>query len=429
MCYDSRMEERDAMRESKNLEFKVQVSNTFLKTVSAYANYGYGEILFGIDDEGDEVGLDDLAADRLRIENAINDGITPRPEFEIEENPRSRIVALRVWEGDDKPYLYRSKAYRRSDTATVEVDDLEMRRLVLEGSNRTFDELRSKDQELSFTSLETALRSEVGLESFTDDTLRTLGLLSQKDGFNNAAALLADVNQFPGVDIARFGVDINSILDRETHTGISVLEQLDAALAMFDRYYSYEQIEGFRRNRHERVPRAAFREAVANALAHRAWDVGAHIRVSMYDDRVEVASPGGLPKGVTKRDYLAGNISVLRSPILGNVLFRLSVIEQFGTGVRRIRRCYEGVDVSPRFAVTDGSVTVTLPVLDVLPELDADEQLVYGLFAPGRVLSSAQVSDGSGFGKDKCLRLLARLADKGFIRVQGAGRATRYVKN
>ncbi|MDO4797302.1 MAG: ATP-binding protein [Coriobacteriales bacterium] len=417
------------MRESRHLELKERVSNTFLKTVSAYANYGDGEILFGVTDDGRKIGLDDPVGDTLRIENAINDGLSPRPEFEVYRDASSRVVTLRVREGDDKPYLYRSKAYRRSDTSTVEVDGLELRRLVLEGSNRTFDELRSQSQDLSFEVLEAALLSEVGIESFGNDTLRTLGLLSRKDGFNNAAALLADTNQFPGIDMARFGIDINSILDRETHSGISVLTQLDATLSMFDRYYTYEQIEGFRRTPHERVPREAFREAVANAIAHRAWDVGAHIRVSMYDDRIEVASPGGLPKGITVRDYLAGNISVLRSPILGNVLFRLGVIEQFGTGVRRIRRSYEGCDVKPLFSVTDGSVTVTLPVVDISPELDIDERSVYALFAPGRVLSSAQISEATGFGKDKCLRLLGQLVEKGLVRVQGAGRSTRYVMN
>jgi len=417
------------MRESRHLEFKENVSNTFLKTVSAFANYGNGEIRFGVADDGREIGLEDPAGDALRIENAINDGIAPRPEFEIEENPRTHVVTLRVREGADKPYLYRSKAYRRSDTSTVEVDSLDLRRLVLEGSNKTFDELRSQDQDLSFEGLEAALRSEVGIESFDDDTLRTLGLLSRKDGFNNAAALLADTNQFPGIDMARFGADINSILDRETHAGVSVLAQLDAALAMFDRYYVYERVEGFSRNRYERVPREAFREAVANALAHRTWDVNAHVRVSMHGNRVEVSSPGGLPKEVDERDYLAGNLSVLRNPILGGVLFRLNIIEQFGTDIRRIRRCYEERDAKPSFTVTDGSITVTLPVVNTAPELDDEEKSVYSIFAPGRVLSSAQVSAATGFGKDKCLRLLGQLADKGLVRVQGAGRATRYVMN
>jgi ATP-dependent DNA helicase RecG len=130
-----------------------------------------------------------------------------------------------------------------------------------------------------------------------------------------------------------------------------------------------------------------------------------------------------------ERDYLSGNLSVLRNPILGNVLFRLNIIEQFGTVIRRIKRCYEEGDAKPQFTVTDGSITVTLPVVDIAPELDADERTVRALFAPGRVLSSAQVSVATGFGKDKCLRLLGQLSDKGLVRVQGAGRATRYVMN
>lgn len=96
------------MRESRRLEFKEQFSNTFLKTVSAYANYGTGEVLFGVSDDERTVGLENPERDHLRIENAINDGISPRPYFEITENPRTRVVTLRVPEGDDKPYLYRS---------------------------------------------------------------------------------------------------------------------------------------------------------------------------------------------------------------------------------------------------------------------------------------------------------------------------------
>ena len=140
----------DTMRESKNLEFKEMVSGTYLKTVSAFANYGDGEILFGVSDDGEAVGLEDPTGDCLRIENAINDGISPRPDFEIEVDSRTSVVTLRVFEGPEKPYLYRSKAYRRSDTSTVEVDSFELKRLVLEGSNLTFDEAKSPHQTFSF---------------------------------------------------------------------------------------------------------------------------------------------------------------------------------------------------------------------------------------------------------------------------------------
>ena len=415
------------MRENRQLEFKERVNNTFLKTVSAYANYGTGEIRFGVADDGAAVGLEDPTGDSLRIENAINDGISPRPEFIISENVRTGVVTLRVLEGSDKPYLYRSKAYKRSDVSTVEVDDLELRRLVLEGSNLTFDSVRSARQSLSFEALRAALEDEVGISTFGDDTLKTLGLLGMKDGFNNAAALLADENDFPGIDMARFGSNADIILDRETHDRVSVLRQLDAALTMFDRYYSYEVIEGFMRERRERIPRESFREAIANALAHRTWDVRSHVRVSMFPDRVEVVSPGGLPFGVTVDDYLAGNLSILRNPILGGVLFRLNVIEQFGTGVRRIRRGYADGGAKPRFDVTEGSIGVTLPVLDARPDLDWDEEKVFSVFSSGITLSSGQVVAATGFGKDKVLRVLKGLVAKGLVSVQGSGRGTRYV--
>ena len=169
------------MRENRQVELKERVTNTFLKTVSAYANYGTGEILFGVADDGTMVGLEDPTNDRLRIENAINDGISPRPEFSISENSRTGAVTLRVLEGDDKPYLYRSKAYKRSDASTVEVDDLELRRLVLEGSNLTFDAVRSARQDLSFDALSRALEDEVGVSTFGDDTLKTLGITDVLD--------------------------------------------------------------------------------------------------------------------------------------------------------------------------------------------------------------------------------------------------------
>ena len=79
------------------------------------------------------------------------------------------------------------------------------------------------------------------------------------------------------------------------------------------------------------IPEAAFREAVANALVHRNWDIRAHVRIAMYSDRIEVKSPGGLPSGITKEEYMNGDISCLRNPILGNVFFRLHYIEMFGT--------------------------------------------------------------------------------------------------
>ncbi len=79
------------------------------------------------------------------------------------------------------------------------------------------------------------------------------------------------------------------------------------------------------------VPEEAFRESVANALIHRAWDLNANIRISMYDDRIEITSPGGLINGITKDEYITGMISMLRNPIISNIFYRLGIVEIFGT--------------------------------------------------------------------------------------------------
>lgn len=108
-----------------------------------------------------------------------------------------------------KPYLYKSKAYKRNDTATIEVDTLEFTRLILEGKHLNFEELPSGEQELSFDELAASMKQITGIEEFDKDVLRTLNLYSNRQGYNNAAALLADHNNFPGIDIARFGTDIS----------------------------------------------------------------------------------------------------------------------------------------------------------------------------------------------------------------------------
>ena len=147
----------------------------------------------------------------------------------------------------------------------------------------------------------------------TDDILRTLGFFTAQGKYNNAAAIFADKNDFYGIDIARFGKSINEIMDRETVKGESVLKQYDAAVEMYRRYYQYEEISGIERKRVMLIPEDAFREAIANALVHRDWDIGSNVRVAMFSDKIEITSPGGLPSGLTAAEYLNGEISNLRN--------------------------------------------------------------------------------------------------------------------
>lgn len=415
------------MRETRILEFKETITNTFLKTVSAFSNYDGGSIIFGVDDDGNVKGLTDVKQACLDIENKINDSISPQPNYTLEIQKDEQTIKLTVSSGLQKPYLYKSKAYKRNDTATIEVDTLEFSRLVLEGKNISFEDLPCKDQKLSFETLQIKLKESIHIESFNQDTLRTLNLYDNVNGFNNAAGLLADKNHFPGIDIVKFGENISIIQKRVTYENISVLDSYEKALAVFRDYYQYEIIEGADRKKLEKIPEAAFREAIANALIHRIWDIDSHIRVSMFDDRIEVVSPGGLPAGITTEEYLSGKLSVLRNRNLANVFYRLGFVEIFGTGITRIKQLYEESLVQPDFEVSENTIEIVLPVFEKNLNLTEDERKIYKILSSTMLKSISDIAPYVPFGKSKTTQLLKDMGKKGVVKIEGRGRGTKYV--
>lgn len=414
------------MRETRDLEFKEAVSNSFLKTVSAFANYSGGRILFGVDDDGVVAGLPNPRQTCLDIENKINDSIAPQPSYSLAINEADSTVELCVDPGVAKPYLYRAKAYKRNDSATIEVDNLELSRLLLEGRNMSFEELPASEQSLSFDYMKSKIEVKLGLSEFSDDTLKTLGLQDASGIYNNAAAILADSNDFPGIDVAVFGESINIIRQRLTSERQCVLKELDEVIGLFESVYCFEEVEGVERRRHELIPLTAFREAVANALVHRAWDMPAPIRVAMFDDRVEVSSPGGLPAGLTVEEYLNDTVSVRRNRITADVFLRLGLIEAFGTGILRIKDTYSQSFTKPQFKVSDNVVMVVLPVVREDLGLDGGERAVYELLSNVRPKAASELEEGVTFGRSKLRRILKRLIAMDLAEEVGRGRGLKY---
>ena len=415
------------MRETRILEFKETITNTFLKTVSAFSNYDGGIILFGVDDDGNIKGLPDVKQACLDIENKINDSITPQPDYTLEVQNNDQTIKLTVKSGLQKPYLYKSKAYKRNDTATIEVDTLEFSRLVLDGKNIRFEELPCKDQELSFEILHRKLKEIVRIENFDKDTLKTLNLYDDVNGFNNAAGLLADKNHFPGIDIVKFGENISIIQKRSTFENISILEVYEKAIEVFRDYYQYEVIQGADRKKMEKIPEAAFREAIANALIHRVWDVDSQIRVSMFDDRIDIVSPGGLPSGITEEEYLSGKLSVLRNRNLANVFYRLGFVEIFGMGITRIKQLYAEALIKPDFEVSENAIKIVLPIFEKNADLTKDEIIIYKLLSKTMLKPISEVAPYVPFGKSKTTKLLKEMCQKGVITVEGKGKGTKYI--
>ena len=214
-------------------------------------------------------------------------------------------------------------------------------------------------------------------------------------------------------------------MDSKTLEYVSVLELYDAAVEMYKTYYQYEKIDGMERKLEELVPENAFREAIANSIVHRVWDINGAISVFMFPDKIEITSPGGLPADISEDEYLHSQISVLRNPKLGNVFYRLRYIERFGTGITRIRKSYEKSYRKPEFYVFENSIKIILPV--VQSEADTpDEQKVMSVLRDGKLLTRTEIETLAGFDKAKILRVINLLLSKNMIEKSGQGRSTRY---
>lgn len=412
------------MKESRFLEFKSEVSNSFLKTVSAFANIGTGTIKFGINDDGSICGITNIEKTCLDIENKINDSIKPNPNFKFELDHNNKTIDLIVYEGLNKPYLYKAKAYKRNDTSTIEMDHLELQRVILEGKNMYFEEL-PYDGKLEFNYLRKIFKEKLDIE-LNNDIFKTLGLIDKNGNFNNAAAILADQNNFSGIDIIKFGDNINEIMDRGTLDGKSILEQYDFAFDYYNKNYVYEIIDGPERKVIHKIPENAFREALANALVHRTWDDTPNIRISMLKDRISITSPGGLLSSVSKEEYLNGQVSKLRNPIIAHIFFRLKMIEMFGTGILRIKDLYKDLPVQPEFKIYDNSIKVELPTIDSRLNVTKDEKTILDYLTKVVHATSGDIVIGTGLSKDKVLRLMKNLINNGYVNVSGVGKATKY---
>ncbi|HXK53007.1 MAG TPA: ATP-binding protein, partial [bacterium] len=217
------------------------------------------------------------------------------------------------------------------------------------------------------------------------------------------------------------------ILYRKTISNVSLLAQFDSTVNIFEQYYLFEEIDGYNRIKKELIPREAFRESLANAIVHRVWDTNSYIQIAMYEDKIEINSPGGLPTGIAEDEYLYGNISVLRNPIVAGVFNRLNIIEKFGTGIARINKEYTHSITKPAFEVSENRIRIILPVCENdLIDLSEDENKIYQLLKEEIELSRKEIDLKTGFNKAKTLRILNRLVDKNTIQKIGSGATLTY---
>ncbi len=423
-------------KEDKYIELKEIINNTFLKTVSAFANFETGSIYFGVRDDGKVIGIENVSDAKLSIENKINDTLKPVPNYEIIKHTINgkNVIELKVYAGKDTPYRYKEKSYRRGNTSTVVVDDFMLKKLLLKGMNLRFEQLPYTDTNLEFTVLEKMLKEVIGIEKLSKDVLKSLGLY-KNDSFNNAAALLADNNDIGacGIDIVRFGETESIFLDRVTEDRVSLLTQYKVALDFFDKWYSpYEEVVGFYREKRIHLPREAYREAVSNLLCHRQFMINAKAKIACYEDRIEIVSVGGLPEGITEEEYLNGLVSNLRNETVADVFHRLDIIEKFATGIKRIKNEYKKYAQKPIFEIRSASITVILPCIVYdkkkvnRKKISQTESLILNILKENGVMTRNEIEKELKLKKRSSRYILKKLINENIVIKLGSGKNTKY---
>ncbi len=378
--------------ESKNIEYKVAVpkkSEKYMKTVVAFANGNGGKIVFGIDDKTLEiVGMDEdnIFKTMDAITNAISDSCEPRirPDVTLQTVNDKTVIVVEILPGAMRPYYIKSEGmtegtYMRVSGTTRPVEGYMLKELILEGQNRYFDsepcrELQITDediQNLCKTMKETAIKNtwqnseKAKIKDITKNTLLSWGILTEVQGEifpTNAYALLTgQLRMQPVIQCGLFkGKDRAYFADRKEFDG-PIQNQVDAAYQyVLEKINMGMQIQGIYRQDVYELPTDSVRELIANAVAHRSYLEPGNIQVAIFDDRLEVTSPGMLLNNVSIKKMMEG-YSKPRNPAIANAFAYMKIIEKWGTGIPRIfRECREYGLPDPELIDFDGDFRVNM---------------------------------------------------------------------
>ena len=336
---------------------EVKRPKSWLKSVSAFANGVGGVLIFGIADNDSVVGIDDVKKAMEVISEQIKVKMDPAPEVLLKAHliDSKEIITLEVYRGEETPYYYVCEgnytAYVRIGNESVIATATDLKRLVLRGKNKTYDSLVTdySFDDYSFSKLKAAYYKKTK-KSMEMKDFESFGIVDKSGMLTNAGALLADESpiycsrlfctRWNGIDKASGVIDA---LDDEEYTG-SLILLLEEGMS-FARRNSKKmwRKESDRRVEYPEYPERSIFEGLVNGLVHRDYlDMGSEVHIDIFDDRLEIYSPGGMYDGTLIQDRDIDNVpSKRRNPVVADIFSRLDYMERRGSGFKKIMQAYE----------------------------------------------------------------------------------------
>ncbi len=440
--------------ENKTTEFKREYVEDIKNTIIAFANCDGGTLYIGVDDDGTVYGVDDVDGTMLRVTNAVRDAVRPDitmfVEFRSDVMDEKPVVCVSVQRGTARPYYLHGKGIRpegvyvRQGASTVPATDAAILHMIKDTGGDSYEAARSLNQQLTFNKAADFFQKRK--VEFGRTQMRTLHLIGEDDMYTNLAFLLSEQCTYM-IKLAVFEGSKKSVFKDRRELSGSLLEQLEEAFDYIDRYNrTRAEFSGLDRLDMRDYPTEAIREALLNAIVHRDYSFSGAALISIFEDRMEFVTIGGLVKGITLDDVKLG-VSVLRNEYLANTFYRLRLIEAYGTGILKINECYDDYAVKPIIETTSNAFKITLPNTN----FHAEEQKTPDNFKTGSSTSVTKKEErmnavlelcrdkGSvirsdiemalGVSQSTAILLLRELTDEGVLMKKGKTKNLRYYEN
>jgi ATP-dependent DNA helicase RecG len=430
------------LTENAITEFKREYTDNIKKTIVAFANSGGGTIYIGIEDDGTVAGVKNVDATLLKITSSVHESIKPDVtmfiNYKTQKMKNKAVIAVDVQKGTAGPYYLAGKGIRpegvfvRHGASTVSASEAVILKMIKEAGGENYEEIRSINQNLTFSETEFFFNQKKIL--FTRNHRKSLKLTTNDGIYTNLGFLLSDQCSHT-VKLAVFeGFEKEIFRDRREFSG-SLLRQLDEVNSFIDMYnHTHSKVEGLFRVDTRDYPQDAIREALLNALVHRDYSYSGSTLVSIFDDRIEFVSIGGLVKGISIEDIQLG-VSFLRNENLANIFYRLELIEAYGTGIPKIFRRYSNSSNKPKIEATGNAFKITLPNINSVSHipskqpdlpLSENEEVILKILEGKKTIIRKDAESALSVSQAMAARVLKGMVDKGLLLVSGKGRQTRY---
>ena len=450
------LKQRIVQGENSTTEFKERCDQETIETAAAFANTNGGAILIGVSDYREITGIT-IGKETLRdVANRISQAIDPRVVMELESaNIEGKSVLLvQITESQIKPVSVKGICYKRVGNSNRVMSPQEIAQMHLKSVGQTWDQLSvvsAKNHDIDEQKIQWYLTRREASRNVAQpqnmavpDLLRNIDCISEEETLNHAGIL------FFGKHPQRFfhNAQLRVVRFKGTSVTHPVIDRLDCSGTLWEivnateefirkniRLLSFRTSKSFQRDDKFEYPLDALREAIINGLIHRNYQEPADVRVFIFDNRVEIISPGTFPEGVSPDKPMHKPVN----PILTQLMYDVGFIEKYGSGIKMMQRlCKEWENTEPRYelhpletkVIFDSPIqeTTIVEIDDISEQLNDRQKNALFYVQTNRQIARKEYVEINDVSVRIAHKELRDMVDKGILTVVGKGRSTKYLQ-